>query len=157
MAHNTKSKTQKRNKKTKNEMRAPGCQHNFTGAKGEFLWSYQDKFHEYSEGKRGPFYSHVAQAFIDHFGYDLSVHENPGPDDAEDAHTPTEIDPSLSGEEFQKEVERQRDFYNSIQHVSVQHSRGTTTYSRKILDIRLLVSLQLWPKEGEAIRNPEYY
>ena len=88
----------------------------FNGAKLGFLDSYKDKF--LSSTDHGGFYTMVAKEFIQHFGYDLAMAENPGPNDSADMHIPKEIDPLLSQDEQNKESDQQNAFYRELREVS---------------------------------------
>ena len=58
----------------------------------EFLESHKDWFINSTD--HGGFYTLVAKAFIQRFGYNLAIKDNPKSGD-DDKHTPEDIDPSL--------------------------------------------------------------
>lgn len=93
-----------------------GRQNVFNGAKLDFLDSYKDKF--LSSTDCGGFYTMVAKEFIQRFGYNLGIEENPGPNDNVDKHIPKEVDPSLSQNEQSKESDRRNAFYRELHDVS---------------------------------------
>ncbi|SRR5260221_14160707 len=93
-----------------------GRQNAFNGAKLDFLDSYKDNF--LSSRDRGGFYTMVAKEFIQRFGYNLAIEDNPGPNDDTDKHIPKGIDPLLSQDEQNKESDRQNAFYRELRDVS---------------------------------------
>jgi hypothetical protein len=93
-----------------------GRQNAFSGTKLDFLDSYKDKF--LSSTDHGGFYTMVAKEFIEHFGYNLAIEENPGPNDDADKHIPKEIDPLLSQDKQNKESDQCNAFYCELRDVS---------------------------------------
>lgn len=93
-----------------------GRQNAFSGAKLDFLDSYKDEF--LNSRDRGGFYTMVAKEFIQRFGYNLAIEENLGPNDDADKHIPTDIDPSPSQDEQNKESDRLNLFYRELRDVS---------------------------------------
>jgi hypothetical protein len=53
----------------------PGRKNGFSGVKLEFLDSFKDAFLESCDA--GAFYTDIVHKFVDRFGYDLKVYENP--------------------------------------------------------------------------------
>jgi hypothetical protein len=94
----------------------PGRNNTFSGVKLEFLETFKDQF--LGSLDRGAFYELVSKEFIEKFGYDLPIGDNPEPDDADDKHTKKEIDPSLSIEEQKIESDRRSALYRGLQKVS---------------------------------------
>ena len=93
-----------------------GQRNAFSGAKLDFLDSYKDKF--LSSTNRGGFYTMVAKEFIQRFGYNLAIEENPGPNDNADKHIPKDIDPLLSQDEQSKESDQRSTFYHELRDLS---------------------------------------
>ena len=95
--------------------RTQGQQNAFSGIKLEFLESYKDRFIDSTD--RGAFYTLVAKAFIQRFGYNLAIENNPEPDDDDDEHTPDDIDPLLPRDEQNLESDRRNGFYRELREV----------------------------------------
>jgi hypothetical protein len=104
-------------KKQQGKPRKQGRQNAFSGVKLEFLDSYKDAFLD-SVNDRAAFYNRVASEFIDRFGHDLPIEENPEPDDGNNKHTPRYIDASLSLEEQNLEADRWNSFKDELCAVS---------------------------------------
>ncbi|KAF8234653.1 hypothetical protein L208DRAFT_1376799 [Tricholoma matsutake] len=96
----------------KKDGRPQGQQNTFSGIKLEFLESYKDWFIDSTD--HGAFYTLVAKAFIQRFGYNLAIEDNPEPDDDDNNHTPNNIDPLLPGDEQNLESDRQNGFYHEL-------------------------------------------
>jgi hypothetical protein len=60
----------------------------------------------------------VAKAFIQRFGYNLAIKDNPEPNDDNDEHVPEEIDPSLPLDKQNIESDQQNSFYCELREVS---------------------------------------
>ena len=60
----------------------------------------------------------MASDFIDRFGHDLPIEENPESDDGNNKHTPKYIDASLSLEEHNLEANRRNKFKDELRAVS---------------------------------------
>jgi len=80
-------------KKPRSEPRQQGRQNAFSGVKLELLKSYKDQFLNSTD--HGEIYTLVAKAFIQWFGYNLEIEENPEPDNDNDKLTPKGVDPLL--------------------------------------------------------------
>ena len=104
-------------KKQQGEPRRQGRQNAFSGVKLVFLDLYKDVFLD-SVNDRASFYNLVVSDFIDKFGHDLPIEENPEPDDGNDEHTPRYIDASLSLEEHNLEANRRNSFKDELRTVS---------------------------------------
>ena len=96
--------------------KAQGRHNAFSGAKLDFLVSFKDQFINSTD--RGGFYTLVTKGFTQRFGYDLATEANPGPDDADDKHTPEDIDPLLPPAEQNKESDRRNKLYHELHKVS---------------------------------------
>ena len=96
--------------------KSQGRHNAFSGAKLEFLVSFKDQFINSTD--RSGFYTKVTQGFTQQFGYDLAIEANPGPDDADDKHTPKDIDPLLPLAEQNKESNRRNKCYHELHKVS---------------------------------------
>jgi len=80
-------------KKPQTKTRQQGRQNAFSGVKLELLESHKDKF--LNSTNCGPFYMLVAKAFIQQFGYDLGIENNPEPDNDDGNLTPKVVNPLL--------------------------------------------------------------
>lgn len=126
MARNCKGNT----KKPQDEPKQQGQQNAFSGIKLQFLDAYKDQFHD-SVGDHGAFYTRVTREFIQRFGYDLAIEENPKPSDDKDKHTPKDVDPSLSQDEKNAEYGRRDLFFSDLRKVShLFHGCNEETYYR---------------------------
>ena len=103
-------------KKLGGELRPQGRQNAFSGVKLDFLESHKDEFLDSTD--RGAFYTFVAKAFIQRFGYNLDIEANPEPGDDEDGDGDEEIDSSLPLEERNQESDRRSKFYRELREVS---------------------------------------
>jgi len=145
----------KQKTKRSGNSRPQGRQNAFSGVKLEFLESYKDRF--LASMDRGAFYTLVAKSFIEHFGYNLAIEENPGICD-EDA--PGENDPELqSPEELEQDVERQNSFYRELREVS--EIIRCKTFNKPLnvfcLETWLLVSLSVYLQKHESVIYQQYH
>ena len=70
----------------------------------------------------------VAKAFIQWFGYNLAIEDNPEADD-DDEHTPEDIDPLLPVDERNLESDWWNGFYHELHEVrNILHECATETY-----------------------------
>jgi len=108
------------------ETRQQGRQNAFSGVKLELLVSYKDQFLNSTD--HGGIYTLAAKAFIQQFGYDLPIEENPEPDKDNNL-TPKAIDPLLPLDQHNIESNRQNEFYSELCNVSHSlHECDAETY-----------------------------
>ena len=111
------SKAKPGGKKSQGEAAKPQGWHNaFRGIKLEFLVLFKDQFINSTDRSR--FYIMVTRGFTQWFGCDLAIKANPGPDDADDKHTPKDINPLLPLAEQNKESNQWNKHYHELYKVS---------------------------------------
>jgi len=114
----------KRTKKTKNtgssekenDQPTRGPHNHFQGLKGKFLHDQAEAFKEASE--QGPFYTRVAQEFIQTFGYKLKYEEN-SPESTDLNTLKPELLDDLPKEDQGKERQDRLTYYEGLREVSI--------------------------------------
>lgn len=116
----------KKTNNTNSEKKSQGRQNAFSGVKLEWLDSKKEEYINSTDHRI--FYTRVAELFIDSFGNNLAIEENPseGVDPATLA--PKDIEATLPQEQRESELQRQAKYFIALRKVSIKSGLAQSHY-----------------------------